>query len=196
VKLRPIFLFLLSSLIPLVSCTETDTTATSIPLTSAIAELESGCEWKTETLHAFQDKKSVVSFRHQICGNEKYTSFSISENGTSINKVEFDLVTDGFHIFKRTEKPIDVFIMNLPQSVHKVGENCHPKKVTDKLWIIEDNLDPNTELSRLPCGRYGRTSWGQTIFEIKGDIILNYGTYSTNGGIDKSSIKFTKRLSK
>ena len=82
--------------------------------------------------------------------------------------------------------------MNLPEIIFKVGENCRPKKISEKLWIIDDGLGPNAEINEMPCGLYGRNFYGQTVFEVRDDVILNYGTYTTNGGIDKSSIKFTK----
>ena len=106
VKLRTKSLLRLSALILLASCSETETyvTPTETPITPtsptlANAELENDCEWKTETLNVLKDKRSFVTFRHQICGLEKYTKFYVENNGTSIKKLEFDIVADGFHIF-------------------------------------------------------------------------------------------------
>ena len=198
-KLRTKSLLRLSALKLLASCSETETyvTPTETPITPtsptlANAEHENDCEWKTETLNVLKDKRSFVTFRHQICGLEKYTKFYVENNGTSIKKLDFDIVADGFHIFEKTDEPISDFIMNLPERIFKVGENCRPKKVSENLWMIDDGLELNAEINQMPYGLYGRNFSGQTVFEIRDDVILNYGTYSSNGGIDKSSIKFSK----
>jgi len=189
---KPIFLLGITAVLFLSSCNNTE--EPSKPLTPNLSntKLENDCKWKAETLKVFQDEQSSVSFRHQICGLEKYTNVYVENNGTSIKKLEFDIVADGFHIFEKTDEPISDFIMNLPEIIFKVGENCRPKKISEKLWIIDDGLGPNAEINEMPCGLYGRNFYSQTVFEVRDDVILNYGTYTTNGGIDKSSIKFTK----
>jgi len=190
------FIFLLAALFCLISCNNPVENSTPSPVEStpnqSSLDPREDCNWETQKLNIFENKNTFVSFRHLQCGNEEFTSFVISNEGTQISKMTFDLVTDKFHIFERTAEPIDVFIQSLPQKIFKVGENCYPKKISEKFWFLEDGLAPEAEINAMPCGLYGRNFSGQTRFEVRDEVILNYGTYFIYDGIDKSSITLVK----
>jgi len=156
------------------------------------ADLPAECKWKTETLQIFEKEDHFVSFRRPQCPQEAGINFFVTENGTQINYAVFDVILGGFAIFEKTEQPIDEFIMNLPQRIFEVGPECMPRKLSEKYWMIDDGREPDAKINAMPCGIYGRNFSGQTVFEIRDEIILNYGTYKIFGGIDKTSIKYIK----
>lgn len=161
-----------------------------LPKQMALAE---GCVWRTKELEVFDDSNSIVSFRYANCGFEDATNFQVSNNGTTIKKAFYDVIYEKFHIFKRGDKPIEQFINELPVSIHVPGENCKPRKISERYWIINDGMELEAEINELPCGMYGRNFFGQTVFDVRQDIILNYNLQAQEDGIDKSSITLTKR---
>lgn len=156
-------------------------------------ELSEDCVWKTKELDVLEDSDSVVSFRYANCGHDEGTNFNVSKNGTWVKKGFYDVVYDNFHIFERTDEPIETFIKNLPNDNYIPGENCEPRQISKKYWMFDNGLVLDAEIYKIPCGRYGRNYAGQTVFEIKDDIILNYNLRRNEDGIDPSSIVLKRR---
>lgn len=158
--------------------------------TSLKIKFSENCDWNTKELSVLNHQSKVVTFRYISCKKYDGESFRVSKTGTTIQLMAFDVVSDVFHIFERTDDPIDHFIMNLPQEIFEVGKKCKPKKLSDNFWIIDDGLPLAAEINSMPCGRYGRNFAGPAVFEVRDTVILNYSLQTEHDDIDKSSINY------
>lgn len=156
-------------------------------------ELSENCIWKDKELILSEKSAKTVSFRYANCGFEEATNFHIANQGTRVNKGFYDVIYENFNIFERTDKPIKEFITSLPVILRPLGDNCEPKQISDRFWIIDDGLDIEAEIDQMPCGDYGRNFFGPTVFEVRDDIVLNYNLWQPEDGIDRTSITLNKR---
>jgi hypothetical protein len=154
------------------------------------------CSWKTKELNVFENPSAFVSFRYALCGTGDGQNFYTQNAGTTIEHAYWDVVFESVHILKKPDGSMDEFLRTLPVRIFTPSENCAPKQISTSFWVLDDGLGLAAEINELPCGMYGRNFAGQTVFEVRDNIVLNYNIFGIRDGIDISSIAYEYRASK
>lgn len=151
------------------------------------------CSWKTKEVNVFNDPNAFVNFRYASCVTGDGQNFHTHNEGTTIEHAYWDMVVESVHIFKKPDLAMDEFLSTLPIRIFIPSDNCVPKQISTSFWVLDDGLELDAKINELPCGIYGRNFAGQTVFEVRDNIVLNYNISGIRDGIDMSSITYEYR---